>query len=210
MRIIAILTSLLLALLSGPGVMAAAEVVAAAEVAPAREVALAAEVTLAAGVMLAAEVTLAAEAAHQGEPEPAISVSPICAYQLSSANDLKAAAIAAAADPDGDGTADVDVDPVAVTAALPVDWLDPAIRSCGSLDDWLGANELYPDALGTVDATDFVHERCLDRSAALDVYATCQSVVTELATPAPVEPDSTPAPIAPILDPVIEPLPDWS
>lgn len=113
------------------------------------------------------------------EEEPGRQVSAICAYEFASAADLRAAVEAAAA-----GAEDVPPD---TPTELPADWLDRAIRSCASLDDWLAAATLFPDALDGLDPIEFVTERCRDTSLGLEAYATCHSLEIALATPMPVE-----------------------
>ena len=120
------------------------------------------------------------------EGEPTVSVSANCAYQFSTAETQKDELVKAAAGPNGDPETLTAAEMQQALAELPEDWMDAAIRSCGSLHDWLGAHQLYPEVLGSADATGFVHERCLTAASELEPYATCRSVATALATPAPV------------------------
>ena len=42
-----------------------------------------------------------------------------------------------------------------------VEDLDPAIRACKSVDEWIAANDAYPDALDGVDPVVYLTNRCL-------------------------------------------------
>lgn len=74
---------------------------------------------------------------------------------------------------------------VAWTPQAPADLLDPAVRSCASLDEWLAAAEMFPTPFGDADPERFLDERCADEMSALAGYATCYSLGYRVVKAAP-------------------------
>jgi predicted secreted Zn-dependent protease len=162
-----------------------------------------------------------ATAQGESETEPALSVSAICAYEFANAAErVRSVAVAATTEtgtsrPEGspaperssapdaqDGRADGTTTPLVTQIG---DTLDAAIRSCASVEEWLTASILFPEALDPSDAQAVLTARCGDPSTGLDAFATCRSLAVALAaasaTPAPTAPSATPT----VSDPAVEP-----
>jgi predicted secreted Zn-dependent protease len=98
-----------------------------------------------------------------------------------------------------------------------VAFLDDAVRSCASHEEWERAVAQHPGLLGGWEPRQFLAARCADPDAGLDRYATCDSLARALATPSPAPtPSPTPRPTAtprptprpePRVAPRVEPTP---
>ena len=186
-----------------------------------RSIALLAGLLVAIGGGTAASAASAASAAT--EPAGTWAVSAICAHEFATAADLRIEEEAVATEVGDEAAGEVVAEEAAqvggpAAQAGPTDAstddasntsLDAAIRACASIDDWLSAARLFPEALGSADATAFLDARCSDPTSGLEPYSACHSLADAMATPAPVVvPDPRPVVVEPDVEGIepVEPI----